>query len=775
MKKTLQMYWPFATIILIWFIFASPYFLKGKAPFPATFQNSFFSPWSSYKEYAVPVKNNALSDVVDQIYPWKHFTIEELKKGRIPWWNPFSFSGNPHVADFQTAVFSPFNLLFFVLPFIDAWSLLVLLQPLLAGLFMLLFLRKLKISKEGSLLGSIAFMFCGFLVVWMPYTTLSMAIAFLPLALYAIEKSFERPNFFSLILLPFSIAISFFSGHFQISLYFAVFVLSFLFFKFRSVHDKKTALKVLGIYCLGIIISLIQIIPSWEIYKHSVRSELFSSQGAIPIHYLITSFAPDFFGNPVTRNDWLGNYAEWASFIGIIPLMLAFMTLLEKKEKGKILFFFLTGIASLMLALDTPLQSLLAYLKLPVFSTSIPSRIIVIFSFSFAVLAAYGTDSLKNLLEEKKTKKALLVCTPLVSLILFIWLLLFVFKALPEDKSIIAIRNLLLPTFFLFLASGLISLGLKIKEKIYIKPLLYSLIIITFIDSLRFAQKWMPFDPKDLVFPDLPVISVMQEKVGMGRVYGKFGSYIDTYYRLPSIEGYDPLYVRRYGEFLASASIGTYQPAVKSLAVLDKRAKYSERVLDLMGVTVLFHVIGDTGRDWAFPVWAKDENGKYKYSVIYQDDKFQLLSNKRALPRAKLFYDYEVIKGDKDIIKRFYSDKFDFKNKLILEEDPGLKVDSSSKESWLPPPDGGSSLPPSRWSPGRNAKAQIISYTPNNIIIDVYSPQPGLLFLSDNYYPKWKVRVNAKEEKILRTDYALRSVVVPKGKSKVEFYYSALF
>ncbi|MBU4017057.1 YfhO family protein [Patescibacteria group bacterium] len=748
MKSFILKYWPIIVIFFIWFIFSSPYFLKGDAPYPAIYQNNFFSPWADYEQYTVPVKNNAISDVVTQIYPWKHYTIEELKKGRIPWWNPFSFSGNPHVADFQTAVFSPFNLLFFILPFIDAWSFLILLQPLLAGLFMLLFLRQLKISKEGSLLGSIAFMFCGFIVVWMPYGTLSMAITFLPLSLYAIEKSFERPKFSSLILLSLCVAASFFSGHFQTSLYLILYVLAFLLFKFFSTHDKRTALKVLVFIIGGLIISLIQIIPSLEIYQHSVRSELFSNKGAIPVRNLITVFAPDFFGNPVTRNDWLGNYAEWASFIGIIPLLLVIISLLGKKENKNIRFFLFAGIAAIFLAIDTPLQSLLVSLKLPVFSTSIPSRIIVFFSFSFTVLAAYGLDSLKKLLDNKKIKKVILSCVSLIFVILFIWLLLFI--TLPKDKALIAARNLLLPSGLLFFGSILITLSLKIKTKRYVNLVIYLFILLTMIDSFRFAQKWVPFDPKELVFPDIPVISAMQKSVGSGRVYGKFGSYIDTYYRLPSIEGYDPLYIRRYGEFLTSASKGTYQPAVRSLAVLDKSGKYSERVIDLLGVTVLFHVIGDTGKDWAFPVWAKDEYGKYKYSVFYQDDKFQLLSNKRALPRAKLFYDYEVIKNDKEIIKRLYSENFDFRNELILEEDPGLKITGTVKGD----------------------KAVIVSHTPEKVIIKVSSHAPGLLFLSDNYYPKWKARVNGLEAKVFRADYTLRSVLIPKGESRVEFYYS---
>lgn len=752
MKTLFSKNWPAIIIFLSWFIFAYPFFLQNKAPYPAVYQNSFFTPWRDYPKYALPVKNNALSDVVDEIYPWKHFTIEELKKGNIPWWNPYSFSGNPHLADFQTAVFSPFNLLFFILPFIDAWSLLILLQPLLAGLFMQLLLRKLKISKEGALLGSITFMFAGFLVTWMPYGTLSMSIAFLPLALFAVEKNFEKTHLFSLLLLPISLAVSFFSGHFQTSLYLSAFVFIFIIFRSLISRNFKSSIYVLLFYFLGIIISLFQIIPSLEIYNNSVRSGLFSNEGGIPLYYLITTIAPDFFGNPVTRNDWLGNYAEWASFIGIVPLLLSAFSLFQKK-KSNIFFFLTAGLCAILLAMNSPLQSILSSLKLPVFSTSIPSRIIVIFSFSFSVLAGFGLDNLKKLLEQKKVKKIIFPILILLSFTIFIWLLLFIFKILPEDKALIAARNFVIPTILLIVASAMIILKLIIKRNINIRIILICFLLITLFDSLRFAQKWVPFDQKNLVFPDLPVITAMQKNIGFGRVFGKLGSYIDTYYHLPSVEGYDPLYIKRYGEFLASASTGTYQPAVRSLAVLDKKSKYAGRVLDLLGVTVIFHVIGDTGKDWAYPVWKKNDQGQYLYSVIYHDDIFQLYDNSTALPRAKLFYDYEIIKQDKDIIKRFYSSDFDFRNKLILEEDPGIS----------------SSVP----LVDRESKAEITSYTPNKIIIDVNSPQPGLLFLSDNYYPAWKAKVNGQASKIFRTDYTLRSVIVPSGKSKVEFYYDS--
>lgn len=158
-------YWPVFVIVLIWFVFASPYFLKGLVPVPSRYLVTFFPPWSA--EYGMALKNNAMPDVVTQIYPWKKITIDSWRHGQVPLWNPYSFSGTPHAANYQTAVFSPVNLLYGIMPFLDAWSISIILQPMLAGLFMYVFLRCLARSNTASLIGAIAFMFCGFITVWM--------------------------------------------------------------------------------------------------------------------------------------------------------------------------------------------------------------------------------------------------------------------------------------------------------------------------------------------------------------------------------------------------------------------------------------------------------------------------------------------------------------------------------------------------------------------------------------------------------------------------------
>src|SRR3989344_3320506 len=262
MNKYLLKLWPIIFIFIVWFIFSHPYFLKNKVPFPSTYQVNNFAPWSADGKFAGPVKNGAMPDIITQIYPWRYLAIEMWKSGQVPLWNPYSFSGTPLLANYQSAVLSPFNALFFILPFVDAWSILVLIQPLMAGNFMYLFVRSLERSKIGSLIASVSFMFCGFITVWMGYATLPFAFLFLPLALFCIEKYYQTSNPMFLLFLSISVPLSFFSGHFQISLYYLFFTITYILYKFLITKNILNTFYLILSTFLGLLISMPQLLPS---------------------------------------------------------------------------------------------------------------------------------------------------------------------------------------------------------------------------------------------------------------------------------------------------------------------------------------------------------------------------------------------------------------------------------------------------------------------------------------------------------------------------------
>lgn len=735
MNSFLKKHWPVGALLLVWFIFASPYFLNGLVPFPSKYLVTFFPPWNA--EYGMPVKNNAMPDVITQIYPWKKITIESWRLGQVPLWNPYSFSGTPHLANYQTAVLSPLNLLYAFLPFLDAWSVSILLQPLFAGAFMYILLRCLDRSREASLIGSIAFMFCGFLTVWMAYGTLGWAVLWLPLLFALIITHVGNRTWWKPVLVAGSVAWSFVSGHFQMSVYVVASTVCFIF----SLGTQKKywrALAELGAgVSFGVLLAAPQILPSLEAYRNSVRSELFTQVGGISWQYLVTIFAPDFYGNPVTRNDWYGFYAEWASFIGVIPLLSATYALV-RRVKG-VGFFAAWGFIALLIATSSPANALLIGLKIPAISTSYAARSIVLVSFSLAVMSAFGIDTLRGEWERKRVRRFARFAIGVVLFLIVLWVVVLVMRPFDADRIAIAKRNLVLPTSIAlaFCLFGFFGFARR-RDSSYVVMLVF--IVLTAGDLLRYARKWMPFDPRQYVYPQNNTISFLQAQTGSDRIVGNLGGEVTNGFSLFGIEGYDALYQKRYGEFLQSTADGTLAPPQRSVVRLPRRGKFTERALQLLGVQYVVHRSSDGRFEWAYPYWQYPH-----YTRVYRDAHYDVFRNGNALPRVFLAESFIVRTNPQEILDALYT--VDRRETVVLESEPEI-----------PPAQG-------------EGTAEFVRYTPNEVIVRTRSPSPKILFLSDVYDSGWKAIVDGKAARVHRANFDFRAVSVPAGDHTVRFIY----
>jgi len=728
---------PILCIFFVWLIFSVPYFFKGFVPFPSDYLVSFFPPWSA--SYGMPVKNNAMPDVITQIYPWKTITIDALKNGQIPLWNPYSFSGTVHAANYQAAAFSPFNLLFFLFNHIDAWTMLILLQPLLAGFCMYFFLRTIHRSSWASTYGALSFMFCGFLVVWMAYGTLGYAALWLPLIYGGIAKFFKRHTWWSNGAISFGIALSLVSGHFQISLY--VIGASILFILHQGIlsRDWKKMGMTGMLVGIGILLAAPQLLISFDAYGQSVRSSSFIKGEVIPWNYLITLFSPDFFGNPVTRNDWFGHYAEWSGFIGVVGLLLSLYTLVRKKDA--LVWFFISLCAlAFSLALPTPLNDLLFRIRVPVLSTSAASRIIILVSFSLATLSAFGLDGLLQDWEKKKIKTYTWFGIGVGLILVCFWIVPIFGQILPADKLLIAQRNSMLPSMIVLvgLVAGL--LGFLRKGKVVLFSLIL-LLVLTAFDLLRFATKWMPNGTKTHMYPQVNVLKFLQKNVSIDRVFGNLGGEVQGFGIL-GIEGYDALYQARYGSFIAAATAGNLATSERSVVMLGKKAQYAQRVLDLLGVRFIAHRLSDGRNVWAYPHW--EHPG---YVSVYKDEHYEVLENTRAFPRFFLASAYQIPQTEDEYITTLLDEQFDAQKTLLLEKTPSID-----------PQEGEGSVTLSK-------------YTSNELIFSVTASSPKLFFLSDTYDPGWKASIDGTLTEVYRAHYDFRAVAVPAGTHTVRLYY----
>lgn len=150
-----------------------------------------WSPWNARAaELGVGPPHNALiGDLVIQNYAWKRFTLESLRGGEIPLWNPYLFAGAPFLANGQHSMLYPFSVLFLVLPLAKAYGWFALSQVWLAGLAMYAFGRILGLRRGPAALAGLVYQGAQFLVVSAAvFPMIAAAVVWLPLLLGCIDR-----------------------------------------------------------------------------------------------------------------------------------------------------------------------------------------------------------------------------------------------------------------------------------------------------------------------------------------------------------------------------------------------------------------------------------------------------------------------------------------------------------------------------------------------------------------------------------------------------------
>ena len=227
------------TIALFW-----QFFFKGLYPFPGNLLLGWHEPWRS--EYFINGKitipnKPVVDDAFKHIYPLRILSIDIFKKFELPLWNPYNGAGMPLLAGINNGVLDPFNILFLLFPYPLAWSIYVILQPLLAGVCMYLYCRKISLSPIAALFASITFMLSGFVTVKAIFSIYGAAIATLPLLLYLVESYLHNGITKRTYLIPIFLFAMIVSALPQISLY--IIVLTYLYFLFRISQSKNTFKK----------------------------------------------------------------------------------------------------------------------------------------------------------------------------------------------------------------------------------------------------------------------------------------------------------------------------------------------------------------------------------------------------------------------------------------------------------------------------------------------------------------------------------------------------
>ncbi len=754
-------------VIVLGFFYKTLFF--GKYPFPGDLLLTQYGPWrhQSYDGYvagAIPTKNQYF-DVLRELYPWKTVVIDQLKKGELPFWNPYNFSGSPLLANYQSQVFYPFSIVYFLFPQLTAWTIMVILQPILGAIFMYLFATEIGLSLVASMLTALLFNFSGFASAWMEFTTVWHTILWLPLFLYIIERGVKKSRFSLLEKIIFVVAgvASMTGGHPQDFINTFLFVCVYTAVRIigspnLTVPQKKSFFitQICTLFPIPFLLTLPQILPTIELFRTSARvahDYVNIIQNMLVQWWQIPLLAiADFFGNPATGSSITGDYVGKTLSIGVVGFVLFVLSLFDTKKSWHQKFFISTALVILLVTVRSPISELLYRFPIPLLSTGTPTRILFVLAFSLAILSGYGYDYLNK----QPIKKMFTPLALIWSLFGIFWLLVFthpVKTMTPEIVSIIK-RSLLFATAFL---SGMSILILSSKK---IQALRLLILPLCAIELAYGFLKFNPFVPYTFVYPENALIQFLQSKQDTNRVWGYGSAEMEanfaTQVRLFSTDGTDPLNLRWYNEFIQSSKDGRIPEAFSRTTRSDAKLAtgYGEKdlpnntfrlkVMDTLGVKYVIDRVDNPKDDTTF------DTGRFK--PIWQKDAWTVFENMHAAPRSFLSGDIQFYDTAKDFEQRFFADSFVPGSSILIESQYKTDFDDEKLGS---------------------GSARIISYAPNTVVLSTSAETPQVLFLSDTYDPNWTATVDGKKTKLYKTTYAFRGVRIPQGNHTVTMQYES--
>ncbi|MFZ2025226.1 MAG: YfhO family protein [Microgenomates group bacterium] len=734
----------FAVSLLVLLIFG--FFYKtiffGKQPIPSDDLVGLYHPWRDAYAHTfqngVPYKNFLITDPIRQQIPWRKQVIDAFKQKKMPLWDATSFSGAPLLGNIQSGALYPLNVLFFIFPFITAWSILIISQPLLGGIFLYLFLRHKQLEPLACLVGSICFAFSGFSVSWLTWGTIGSTILWLPLILLSFDKlhASQRKIPWRLVFIFASVS-SFFAGHLQMFFYTSV-----LFLAYAVISRRR--IKMTKVYSMHVVVPLIIIIltsPVWirflSVFTSSARSagSAWNAEGFfIPIRHLLQFVAPDFFGNPTTLNYWgTWNYGEMIGYIGVVGLVLAIVGISKATA-----FWVLVSAVCLFFSVDGWVARLPFKLHIPFLSSLQPTRLLGIVDFALSILAAYGLSELL-----KDNKKKLLFGVLAVGVFFGVtWMFVYYPSFLPiadADMSVVK-RNLILPTVVYAVLFGISVLIMSIRSswKIMRGFLCFGLFVLLSFELVRFGWKFTPFTDQAYFYPKTEIIERLTQMKKPFRVIATDDRLVPpnvlSYYNIESVAGYDPMYTSRYEEYIAAMERGepNITPPFGFNRIITPKTITSP-LLSLLNVRY---------------VLSMDMIVSPAVRLLSEEGTTKLYSVVKYIPRVYFAEQFFFEKSKEGVMNRLYSKEFIPGSGVVLEGEPFI-VGESAKEDTV----------------------EIEAYEGDSMMLRSSAKNSRFLVIGNMMDSHWQVFVDGTRVETQRVNYLFFGCVIPDGTHVVAVQY----
>ena len=762
---------PTLAAALLYLVLAFVMFAPGLAPGRSLSASDYLwtaIPWESSRPPGVPGlgSNQEQADAATQFQPALQATRAALPD--IPLWDPYILSGRSFLGDPQSAVFSPFSVPSYVLPFWDSLAVVAALKLFVAALGAFLLGRALGMRFGGALLTGLVFGFSLWAVTWVSWPHMSVW-ALLPWLCLLAELCVRRPGPLPFAGLATATGLQFLGGHPASSLQVVVAVAVFWVARVLASRElrRRLAPRLLtfgAALVTGAALAAVALIPFAELLAHSSdataradASDLLSQ----PSRYLLGVFLHDYWGHAASALQFGPGLEERAYYVAALPLMLAAAALVVRRSWERVVVALAGAVA---LAVSTGLPPLYdLVVKLPGFDATNNGRFAVISVLCLAVLAGWGLDELTAKDAAVRRRAVVLgVASALFALPLVIALadrefgrhalgealkVAWAFQD-PEVGAAAVIKLASVLEWLVLGAAALVLLALRLRGRLGAAAFVGLALVLVVLDLFKAGMGYNPAIPEShAVQPATPAIRYLQDQRP-----GRFAALeveqlslaypvppnVAMRYRLYDVRGYVIPTEERYFELWRSAIArpGCYYLFCTQSAPAQPR---SLRALGLLGVTHLLQHPGDPVLPGREPAYAGADARVY--------------ANPSALPRAFLV-DRQVVAPSATAARETVTGaRFPAREVAVTERRiEGIGEGTEGARS-----------------PGA---ARIVDYEAERVVVETDSQGPALLVLTDSWFPGWKAEVDGTEADVHRVDYVIRGVSVPAGSHRVEFTYA---
>jgi hypothetical protein len=716
------------------------------------------------------------SDQVTAGLPFRGWGAEWWRRlGHVPLWNPEIFGGMPYVGALGTGdvLYPSAALLRLLVPTWAAINIGFFVHHVLAGLFTYLFLRSLRVSWSGAVVGGVAYQLSGIIASYVQpgHDGKLVVSALMPLVLMGLVYGMRDRRPSGYVMTAIGIGLSILTQHVQVTYYMLIAAGLFALYLTFGVGPLPAGERVrrlgfaLAAVLLGFGIAAVQLLPVFAHMPLSARAV--SVQGgfegatsyAIPWVHFPEFFLKQFVGWGTTY--WGSNPIKLHSeYLGLPVVALALFGARSDQDRrlrlwlaGMGLFFLLIGLGS-----ATPFYriwwTLMPYVK----QMRAPGMAFFVVAFVVACFAAFGVQRLERAPADDRSLSRVrvwLIVASVIALLAALGVFGQMAIALAGARSAGVSRSAIMVGA---LTSALALGAVAAVSWVYLSGRLragqwaIALALIVGADLWLNAQPYWVYgtEHKTLYRPDAITQRIQAgpmpaRTLDLGGMLGPgahavYPGNVLMALDVPQLLGEHGLEMRYFTDVLGGRG--------------EWRNITNLRLWDLFAVRWVLVPANARGLD-SIPGYRRVLQGAMTSAGSPAD----LFERSTPAPYAQVV-PAAIVLDSAAIIATLADPRMAYDRIVLLDNRDGAMGS-------VPPPTQLPAASPSRaavthWEPGRMS-----------ITLDPVPTTPGYLLVSENWYPDWRATVDGTSMQVLRGDWTLITVPVSAGAKQVELTFNS--